>query len=308
MQIERREFLRAAAGSVAAAAVMGGSASQVSAANDANRLHVAVNQYTAGAFYSRDGIDFVKELDRCLQEMKSAEIDGLEAMVGTVADAEFYGTALKKNAMEMRSIYMSANFHDKNACDAEFERVIAASKRAAEFGTKVVVINPAAKEGKSDDELVLQSQLFNRAGETMRGNGVALTFHYHTTELGNGGREFHHLLCGTDPQNVGLCFDVHWSFRACGNSAVAAYDHAKLYGDRVREFHLRQSKDGVWTELFAHTDDIDYPRVAAVVAKQLKTQPHIVLEQAPENGTPQTMKAAEVFAKSAATTRKIFGA
>ena len=264
-----------------------------SSAAEANRLHVTLNQYTVAAFYGRDGVDFGQNLDKCLAEMKSVGADGLEPMINSAADSEMYGTALKKQGMVMRSIYMGPNFHDKNVCDSEMERTLISVKKAIEYGLKVVVINPAVKQGKTDEELILQSKNFDKVGEEIRKLGPKLTFHYHTSELEFGAREFHHLLCGTKPENLGLCFDVHWSFRACGNSAVAAYDHARLYGDRVYEFHLRQSKDGVWTELFGD-GDIDYQWVADFVGKFGK-KPHIVLEQAPENGTPNTMKAAEVF-------------
>ncbi len=275
-------------------------------AADSDRLHITLNQYTVANYYGRDGVDFMKDLDKCLAEMKSVGADGLEAMINSAADSEMYGSALKKQGMELRSIYMGANFHDKNVCDSEIERVLSSVKKATEYGTKVVVINPAPKEGKSDAELILQSENFDKAGEQIRKLGPKLTFHYHTTELQFAGREFHHLLCGTKPENLGLCFDVHWSYRASGNSAVCAYDHARLYGDRVYEFHLRQSQDGIWTELFG-AGDIDYQWIADYVAKFGK-KPHIVLEQAPENGTPNTMKAAEVFKLSMETTRKMFDA
>ena len=291
------------AGAIAATAVLGNAAFSADAQK---RLPVSINQYTVASFYARDGVDFGKNIDSCLAEMKAAGADGLEAMINTAADSEMYGNALKKQEMIMRSIYLSGNLHEKDAAIGEFERMLTAAKKASEFGTKIAVLNPAVKEGKSDEELIFQSQNFNKLGAEMLKFGVSLSFHYHTTELQFAGREFHHLLCGTDPKNMGICFDVHWSYRASGNSAVSAYDHARLYGDRVVEFHLRQSKDRVWTELFGD-GDIDYQLVADVVAKHGK-KPFIVLEQAPENGTPNTMKSAEIFKKSLETTRKIFAA
>ena len=302
--MQRREFLKTSATTAAALSLM---TPGVSRAAEADRLHITLNQYTVGSYYGRDGVDFGQNLDKCLAEMKAAGADGLEAMINTAADSEMYGNALKKQGMLLRSMYMGVNLHEKNASDSEIERVLTSTKKAMEYGLKVVVINPAVKEGKTDDELILQSKNFDKVGEEIRKLGAKLTFHYHTTELQFAGREFHHVLCGTKPENVGLCFDVHWSFRASGNSAVAAYDHARLYGDRVYEFHLRQSKDGVWTELFEDGHDIDYQWVADYVAKFGK-KPHIVLEQAAENGTPHTMKAAEVFKISMETTRKMFDA
>ncbi|MGL6225157.1 MAG: sugar phosphate isomerase/epimerase family protein [Thermoguttaceae bacterium] len=302
--MQRREFLTNTAGWVAAASLLNCSGTKVFS-DDSRRLPVALNQYTVSAFYSREGIDFLKNLDRCLAEMKQCGADGLEPMIGSLRDSAFYGKALRKQDMDMRSIYMGVNLHDEDAAQGERDRVLESAQKAAEYGTRIVVINPAPKSGKSDSELARQSQNMNTLGAELRKLGLALCFHYHTTELENGGREFHHLMCGTEPENLGLCFDVHWSFRASGNSAIAAYDHARLYGDRVVEFHLRQSKDGIWTELFEE-GDIDYDRVAQQVAGMMKTKPYIVLEQAPESGTPNTMKSGEVFSKSLEMTRKIF--
>ena len=134
--------------------------------------------------------------------------------------------------------------------------------------------------------------------------GITLAFHYHTTELEFGGREFHHVLCGTDPDNVSLCFEQHWSYRACGNSQVAVFDHLKLYGDRSVAVHLRQSVNNVWSETFGD-GDIDNVRLAAGF-KKLPKMPHVVLEQAPENGTPKTLAPAEVLRRSAEYVRRVF--
>lgn len=301
--MKRRDFLKTTTGTITAAALLGQTAWTAEAQA---RLPVALNQYTVASFYARDGVDFRKNLDACLEEMKAAGADGLEPMIHSAADSEMYGNALKKRQMQMRSLYMSVNLHEKDAARGEIERVLSAAGKAAEFGSKIVVINPAAKEGKTDEELVFQSKNFDTLGAELRKLDMALSFHYHVTELQFAAREFHHVLCGTDPKNVGICFDVHWSYRASGNSAVCAYDHARLYGDRVIEFHLRQSEKGVWTELFG-SGDIDYQRIADLVAKYGK-KPFIVLEQAPEAGTPQTMKTNEIFRKSLATAREIFAA
>ena len=57
------------------------------------------------------------------------------------------------------------------------------------------------------------------------------------------------------------------------------------------ELHLRQSKGGIWTEEF--TDgDINYGRLAKILESN-KVNPHIVLEQAIENESPNTMGAVQ---------------
>jgi inosose dehydratase len=134
--------------------------------------------------------------------------------------------------------------------------------------------------------------------------GLILAYHNHDIELRNAAREFHHMMVGTDPAHVTLCLDAHWVYRGSGNSQVALFDVLKLYGPRVTELHLRQSQNGVWTEVFG-PGDIDYPRLADYLL-QIGVKPLLVLEQAVEAGSPKTMNAVEAFKKSTEYTRQIF--
>ena len=112
------------------------------------------------------------------------------------------------------------------------------------------------------------------------------------------------MMVGTDPAHVTLCLDAHWVYRGSGNSQVALFDIVKLYGPRITELHLRQSQNGVWTEAFG-PGDIDYPRLAAGLLR-IGVKPLLVLEQAVEAGSPNTMNAVEAFQKSTAYTRQVF--
>ena len=295
--MKRRQFLSAALGTAGAVTL----AAETLLAQETQRLHVAVNQYTCGTVYGRDNIDFWTRLG----EIKSAGMDGIEVTLGTAAEAITTGKRLADNGLAMRSIYVGGNLHDADAIEKEIARILEIGEKAKPSGTEIIVINPAAKQGKSDAELICQSKGMDTLGAGLKKMGIALAFHYHTTELEFGGREFYHILCGTEPQNVSLCFEQHWSYRACGNSQVAVFDHLKLYGNRSVEVHLRQSANNVWTETFGD-GDIDNIRLAAEL-KKLPKMPHVVLEQAPENGTPQTMTPAEVLRQSAEYVRRVFG-
>ena len=265
------------------------------------RLHIAVNQFTCNNVYQREKIDFWTRLD----ELKSVGVDGIEVTAGSAQDAENRGKQLADHGLAMRSIYSGANLHDENAAEKEIDRLLKLGEKAKDFGTKIIVFNPAPKQGKSDAELVIQSKNLDIVGAGLKKIGLSFAFHYHTTELEFGGREFHHILCGTNPHNVSLCFEQHWSYRASGNSQVAVFDHLKLYGNRSVEVHLRQSKDNVWTEAFGD-GDIDNVRLAAGL-KKLPTMPHVVLEQAAEKDTPKTMAPADVFRQSIDYIRRVFG-
>ena len=270
-------------------------------------VEVFINQYTVETFYAREGVNFREKMDSCFAEMKEAGLAGFEASVGQPGELDQYIAALKKQDMQLRSIYSGANLHDEAAAANEVKRVIALAERANTAGTKIVVVNLAAKSGKSDAELNRQNQHIDFVGAALREWDMKLAMHYHTTELEFAAREFHSFMCDTSPENVSLCFDVHWSFRASGNSAVSAYNHAQLYADRVSELHLRQSQGGTWTETFVLKADIDYVKTLAILRQNKGFGVcHVVLEQAPENGTPKTLKPLDLFKQSVETVQEMF--
>jgi len=309
--MERRQFLTAALAAMGAVLATETSTAQENrqtnplarrrAAKRGANLPIVINQYTCATLYGRDNVDFWTRLD----EIKDAGMDGVEVMINTGAEAGTIGKQLADHGLAMRSIYATANLHDENTAKEEIARLQEIGEKVKPLGTEIIVFNPAAKEGKSDAELIRQSKNMDIIGAAWRKMGLSLAFHFHTTELEFGGREFHHVMCGTNPRNVSLCFEEHWSYRASGNSEVAVFDHLKLYGDRSVEVHLRQSANDIWTETFGD-GDIDNVRLAAGF-KKLPKMPLIVLEQAPENGTPKTMSPAEVIRQSAEYIRKVFG-
>jgi inosose dehydratase len=311
MHQNRRHFLKNAAllsGSALFATQYASSPQAVAQPVRAGKpVEVFINQYTVTTFYNREGINLMENLDKCFAELKEAGVAGFEAMANQPGDLDAFIDVHKKFDMQLRSIYTSGNLHDKATADAEVKRLIAVAERAKTAGTKVIVHNPAAKAGKSDAELNLQNQSLDILGAEIRKMGMKLAMHYHTTELEFAAREFHSFMTDTNPENVSLCFDVHWSFRASGNSAVSAYSHAKLYADRVSELHLRQSQDGIWTETFVKNADIDYANIMAIL-RQSKyfADCHVVLEQAPENGTPKTLKPLEIFKQSVMAVKEMY--
>ena len=267
---------------------------------------IFINHYTVSAFYAREGISLMENLDRCFAELKEAGLAGFEASVGKPEELDDFINALKKHSLQLRSIYADGNLHDEADAGDEIRRVIAIARRAKTAGTKIIVLNPRLKSGKSDEELNRQNQNLDKLGAELRKMDMILALHYHTTELEYAAREFHSFMCDTNPDNVSLCYDVHWSFRASNNSAVSAYSHAKLYADRIAALHLRQSRGGVWTETFVNKADIDYDKTIAIL-RQSKGFGNCltVLEQAPEEGTPKTLKPLEIFKKSVEAVRKL---
>jgi inosose dehydratase len=197
--------------------------------------------------------------------------------------------------------------HDPAAADASIDQVVATAAKAKELiDAKIVVVDPTPLRGqeKSDEQLATQAQAMTRLGRRLTPLGLTLAYHFHAPAWVNEGREFHHLLTNTDPQFVTLCLDTHWVYRGSGNKVERVYEVVERYGKRVSELHLRQSRNGVWTECLGE-GDIDYPRVAAGLKAQ-GVRPLLVLEQAVENGTPDTMDAVESHRRSRAYVEQVF--
>lgn len=275
------------------------------------KLHVACNQYSWAVFYGREGKDFGASLDGALAEVAASGLDGFEPGVGGLEQVEKIAPLLKKHGLEMRSLYVNSTLHEADQVDKSIEQVLAAAAKAKAVGTRIIVTNPSpirwgGPENKSDEQLKTQAAALDTLGGKLRRMGLTLAYHNHDIELRHAAREFHHMLVGTDPKNVTLCLDAHWVYRGAGNSQVALFDILELYGRRITELHLRQSRDGVWTEVFG-PGDIDYRALADTLLK-IGVKPLLVLEQAVEAGSPNTLKAAEAFKQSTRYTRRLFAA
>ena len=134
--------------------------------------------------------------------------------------------------------------------------------------------------------------------------GLVLAYHNHDIELRKSAREFHHMLAGTDPKYVKFCLDSHWVYRGSGDSSVALFDVVTLYASRIVEVHLRQSVDGIWSETFGE-GDIDYPALVRKL-KKAGVKPHLVLEQAVEEGTPLSLDVVESHRRSLEYATRVF--
>ena len=309
--ISRRGFIKDLA--IAGGAIAMGASSDGSAAgqNRSGRLHLACNQYPWTVFYARDNRDFNQELDKGLSEVAASRFDGYEPLANNPQELDRLGPLLKKHGLEIRSLYVNSILHESEKAQASIESVLAIARKAKELGTKIIVTNPSpirwgGPENKDDAQLRVQAAAIEKLGRQLKAMGLTLAYHNHDIELRNAAREFHHMMAGTDPAYVTLCLDAHWIYRGAGNSEVALFDVLKLYGSRITELHLRQSKDNIWTEAMCD-GDIDYPALAKHLL-QIGVRPHLVMEQAVEAGSSKTMSTIEAFRKSSQYTRRLFAA
>ena len=290
---------------------MGAGSAGIAGQNRSGKLHLACNQYPWTVFYARDNRDFNKELDKGLSEVAASRFDGYEPLANNPEELDRLAPLLKKHGLEIRSLYVNSILHERDKAQASIESVLAIASRAKELGTKIIVTNPSpirwgGPENKDDAQLRVQAAAIEKLGRQLKEIGLTLAYHNHDIELRNAAREFHHMMAGTDPAYVTLCLDAHWIYRGAGNSSVALFDVLKLYGSRVTELHLRQSKDNIWTEAMCD-GDIDYEAVAKYLLK-LNVRPLLVMEQAVEAGSPKTMSTIEASRKSSQYARKIFAA
>lgn len=306
--MNRRRFVHLTS-SAAATAVLG---ARARAAAPAGGPHLATNTYPWGTFARREGKTFAANTDEALAAVASSGLTGYEPAMTAVTAFDGLAARLKRHGLEMRSLYVNSVLHDPAQAEKSIADVLAIARRAGETGTKIIVTNPSplkwgGTENKTDDQLRSQAQALDRLGAELRQLGIALAYHNHDVELRHGAREYHHMLTATDPQNVKFCLDAHWVYRGCGNSQVALFDTLEHYGSRIVELHLRQSRGGVWTEVFTADGDIDYARLAGWLEKK-RMKPHLVLEQAVEKGSPQTLDGVAAHRESLAHARRIFAA
>jgi inosose dehydratase len=307
-RVSRRGFLGEMA--VIGGAMMAGVGSAAGAEDKKRgKLHLACNQYPWLVFYQREGKDFNKLLDAGLGEVTASGMDGYEPLVTAPEQIDELAGLLKKHGLEMRSLYVNSVLHEAKTASKSVEEVLVIAKKAKGIGTRIIVTNPSpiqwgGPENKNDEQLEVQAKMLELLGRELKEIGLILAYHNHDIELRNAAREFHHMMVGTDPKYVTLCLDAHWVYRGAGNSAVALFDVLKLYGPRVTELHLRQSAQNIWSETLGE-GDIDYPRLAKYLLG-IGVRPHIVIEQAVEQGTPKTMETVEAFKRSSEYARRIF--
>jgi len=209
----------------------------------------------------------------------------------------------------MPSIYVNSTLHEAAEAERSIAQVLAVAREVRPVGARIIVTNPnpirwGGPENKSDDQLRTQAAAMDRLGKELAALKMTLAYHNHDIELRQAAREFHHMMSGTDPRYVSLCLDAHWVYRGSGNSSVALFDVVKLYGDRVKEIHLRQSQNGVWSETLG-PGDIDYEALARALAKK-QAKPNLVLEVGVEPGTPKTMSPVAAHRQSAEYARRVF--
>ncbi len=306
--LNRRSFMNTL-GTAAGCAAFGLRAPAFAMSDSRSKLHIACNQYPWAVYYQLAGRNFDASLDTVLQDVARSGVNGYEPLVTSPAQVDQLGPLLRKSGLEMKSLYVNSVLHKADEADRSIGQVLEIAARAKTIGTTIIVTNPSpirwgGPENKTDDELKVQAGSLERLGRQLDAMGMQLAYHNHDIELRNAAREFHHMMVGTGPKYVALCLDAHWIYRGSGNSSIALFDIIDLYGRRVTEAHLRQSVNHVWTEAFGD-GDIDY-RAMAKRLLAIDVRPHLVLEQAVEQGSARTLDPVEAHRRSCEYAREVF--
>lgn len=270
---------------------------------------ISCQQYPWYTFFQREGASWGADLAYSMKQLASAGFNGFEPTIDSTEEVESLKPLLNEHQLQTHSLYVNSILHDPKQVETSISEVMNIALVVKPLGTKILVTNPSpirwdGDEDKTDDQLEIQAKALNQLGKKLHQMGLTLAYHNHDAEMRNSAREFHHMMNGTDQEYVRLCLDAHWIYRGSGNSQVALFDIVSLYVNRIEELHLRQSKEGIWTEEFCQ-GDIDYQRLAKYLLANNK-KPHLVLEQAVEQESPQTMSAVEAHQLGLAYAEEVF--
>ena len=290
MPFNRRHVLRSLTASAGAAFLPSFRAVQAESID--KPFPISCNSYSWLTFYGREGKTWMADPEASLQQLTQTGITAYEPAVTSADEVNKLMPLLKKHKLTMPSLYVNSTLHRANEAQKSLDSVLTIADAARAAGTSIFVTNPSpikwgSDADKNDADLTEQAKNLDRLGAELRKRGIKLAYHTHAPEHRQAAREFHHMLLATDPKNVSLCLDAHWVYRGSGNSQVALFDVVKLYGKRIVEVHIRQSRDGIWQETFGD-GDIDYRRLATELKAQ-NIYPLLVLEQCLEKGSPNTM-------------------
>lgn len=305
--LSRRDFMKSI--SLTAGATISGENLLANVLKDAENHQIACQQYTWFTYFQREGKEWMNNIEESLNALNKSGFWGYEPSFSNPEEVKNLHSHLKAHKIWSKSMYVNSALHEPELVEQSIDAVLSIAEEAKQIGIEILVTNPTpirwgGPENKTDKQLQTQALALNVMGKKLKSKGISLAYHNHDAEMRQSAREFHHMLTGTDPEFVKLCLDAHWIYRGSGNSQVALFDIVEMYSDRIVELHLRQSHDGIWSEVFEE-GDIDYGRLTKTL-REKNTKPHIVLEQATEEGTPYTMDTIEAINKSLSNTTRIF--
>lgn len=298
--ISRREFLAINVGTVAAVTLA--AENGFAAAEKEEPPLVGSNVYGWTQYYQREKKKF--EITEVIQALRDCGYDYLENFMdlNNPENNVKFAEQLKARGLKPVTLYTGARLHEAGKADEVVEKILNVCKVCAQVGFKMISCNPdPIGREKTEEELKTQAAALQKLGEGLQKLGMKLGIHNHLPEMANNAREFHYNFKNTDPKAVGFCYDVHWVWKG----GIMPMDALKMYGDRIVNWHLRQSRNKVWYEIL-DSGDIDFEEIARY-AKEHKLARVYTVELAIEGGTQITRSAIENHRLSREFVKRVFG-
>jgi inosose dehydratase len=267
---------------------------------------VVAQMYVWVQHYGERGGQLEDHLDEAFGATSRAGFTAVQGWLkwfATPAIASATATALASHHLSMPAGYVDGPMHDSRA-GGTIDRIVDWAGRARQHGVDTVIMNPDARSDgaeKTGEELATQARSLNQLGARLQALGMSLAVHAHDKEMRSGAREWYSNLRTTDAARVGICLDVHWVYRG-GQDPM---EMLRAAGPRIRDLHLRNSREGIWLEELAG-GDIDYAAVARTL-RDSKYAGTYTVELAYERGTTKSRSVEEDLRRSRDFVRRTFG-
>ncbi|MBI3697381.1 MAG: sugar phosphate isomerase/epimerase [Acidobacteria bacterium] len=249
-------------------------------------------------------LDHIEEIFSKTREAGYRRVELMSAFVRTPELREQTAASLRRNGLELAALYHGGVFHEEAAAQTTLAETLEFAAAAQRLGCNRINFNPSpkpAKALKSEAELQVQVRYLGRLGRELRARGMSLMVHQHDAEMRENAREWRYQLRHTDPDLVGICLDLHWVYRG-GQDPLELLRES---GKRLAGLHLRNSRNGIWSETL-DAGDIDYRAVQAYL-RQAGYRGLLVVELAYEKATPITRPLEENLRRSRLFAEGIFG-
>jgi inosose dehydratase len=267
---------------------------------------IAVQLYAWTQDRRRQGKDFWEDLDAVLGEVKATGIPAIEGWLDWFSDRQRTERATKlirKHGLEVAGLYTGGPFHEPEAAEQTVKRIVEWAGRAYAIRPTYISVNPDPLPGKAEKteaQVATQVRYLDELGRRLSPLGCRLLIHEHDPAILHDAREYRYNVKHLDPRYVGLCLDTHWVYRGGEDPLTLLKEGRPL----VQAMHLRNSRDGVWTESFG-PGDVDYEAIAAYL-RETRYTGWLVLELAFEPKTTFTQGIVQNHAQGYAYLRKVF--
>ena len=190
---------------------------------------------------------------------------------------------LTQHGLKPISIFLEQRpFFDPKAGAQALEDAHLVAPILAELGGEyLVVTGPVKPEEEWDsDELITQAATLTELGRVAHIHGLSFTYHLYAQHVQQTEAAVRRI-CQTPAERVRLAPDLDWVWQG----GVDPEDFLRRYADRVNYLHLRDQRDGRWTEALGE-GEVNYASLARTL-KEIGFAVAVVIELAfPPGFTP----------------------